>query len=69
MMAPLDLPPRWRLDGDAVVRDGRRPLRISIVTFGLVEAIEIAHHPHPERVVAIIEELRAQRTGATTRRT
>lgn len=68
MMAPLDLSPGWRLDGDHLVRIVGKPVRISIITFGLVEAVEITYSPWPDKVAAMIEELRAQRLGMTQMR-
>lgn len=63
MIAPLDLPDGWHLDGDHLVRIVGKPVRISIITFGLVEAIEITYSPWPDKVAAMIEELRSQRLG------
>ena len=64
MMAPLDLAPGWRIEGDYLVNpSSRNPTKISIIAFGLCEAAEITHSPWPDRVAAIIEEHRAKRLG------
>lgn len=65
MIAPLDLPDGWHLDGDHLVRNVGKSVKISIVTFGLVEAVEITYSPWPEKVATMIEELRSERLGMT----